>query len=46
MFRRMVLLISVVSLAVLTASCEAEVESKVPNLIDSDSTSSSEHTLV
>ena len=46
MFRRMVLLISVVSLAVLTASCEAEVESKAPNQIGSEPTSSSTHNLV
>ena len=46
MCRRMVLFISVVSLAVLTASCEAEVESKAPNQIGSEPTSSSTHSLM
>ena len=45
MFRRMVLLISVVSLAVLTVSCEAKVDSKHQNLSGSTKTRSSEHTL-
>ena len=46
MFCRMVLLISVVSLAVLTVSCETKVESKHQTFSGSTKTLSSEHTLV
>jgi len=46
MFCRMVLLISVVSLAVLTVSCETKVESKHQTFSGSTKTLSSGHTLV
>ena len=46
MHGRMALLKAAVFIVILAVSCEAKVESKAPNLIGSDSTSSSEHTLV
>ena len=46
MFCRMILLIFVVSLAVLTVSCETKVDSKHQTLSGSATTRSSEHTLV
>ena len=46
MHGRMALLVAAVLIVILAVSCEVKVESKVPNLIGSDLTSSSEHALV
>jgi len=46
MHGRMALLIAAVFIVILAVSCEAKVESKAPNLIGSDPTSSSTHSLV
>ena len=46
MHGRMALLIAAVVIVILAVSCEAEVESKAPNLTGSEPTSSSTHSLV
>ena len=46
MHGRMALLIAVVLIVILAVGCEAEVESKAPNQIDSEPSSSSTHSLV
>ena len=46
MHGRMALLVAAVLIVILAVSCEAEVESKAPNQIGSEPTSSSTHSLV